>query len=158
MWNDTSSSPEIARSRAHVVGDHRVVGAKHRPERRDTGAARGDATAVEVVAEDIDAIGTGQVVEFVAVEIGDLHAGAGLQEAAALQVLAHVAAELEGHPVAAGELQVGNAFRRFAGQCGRAGKPCPDTAPPARRSPRAAAGRFHRARHRQQKNCASSYS
>ena len=66
---------------------------------------------VEVVAEDIDAVGAGEVVEPIAVEIGDRHAGGRLHEGAGPQVLAHEAAVLERHPVGVGELQIGNAVR-----------------------------------------------
>ena len=58
-----------------VVGDDGMVGAQHRAEfAHPLGAAR-DALLVEVVAEQVDAVGTGQVVQDVAVEVGDRDAG-----------------------------------------------------------------------------------
>ena len=86
-----------------------MVGAEHRAQVADALAAAGDALLVEVVAEHVDAVRAGQVVEPVAVEIGDGHAGGGLDEGAGLEVLAHEAAELERHAVAGGELQIGDA-------------------------------------------------
>jgi hypothetical protein len=113
MWNDTSSSPEMARSRSTLStpppgGRRRAPG-----PRRSTARALGDALLVEVVAEDVDAVGAGQVVEDIAVEVGHRHALGGLHEAARLQVLAQEAAELERHAVGAGELQVGDARPRL---------------------------------------------
>jgi hypothetical protein len=87
----------------------RVIGAEHRPEVAHAFAAARNAFLVEIVAEDVDAVGTGEIVELVAVQIGDLDARGGLQEGAALEVLAHEAAELKRHAVARGELQIGNA-------------------------------------------------
>ena len=55
---------------AHVVGDDGMVGAEHGAERVRALLADLDALLVEVVAEDVDAVGAGQVVEHVAVEIG----------------------------------------------------------------------------------------
>ena len=67
MWKETSSSPEI-RKAAHVVGDDRVVGAEHRAQRMRALLGDLDAIFVEVVAEDVDAVRAGEVVEDVAVE------------------------------------------------------------------------------------------
>jgi hypothetical protein len=71
MWNETSSSPEIPHSRATLSATNGMVGTEHRAER--TGARFGlfDAFLVEIVAEDIDAIRAGQIVEDIAVDIGD---------------------------------------------------------------------------------------
>ena len=106
----------------------RMVGAQDRPQVAHTFAAAGNAFLVEVVAEDVHAVGTGEVVELVAVQIGDLDARGGLQEGAALEVLAHEAAELKRHAIARGELQVGNAahdvirqIRGFAKALGKGG-------------------------------------
>ena len=56
---------------ADVVGQQRMVGAEHRSERAHLFGAALDALLVEVVAEDVDAVGAAQVEEAVAVEIGD---------------------------------------------------------------------------------------
>ena len=99
----------------HVLGDDRMVGAEHGPERMRALLADLDALLVEIVAEDVDAVGTGQVVEHIAVEIGDRHARRGLHEAAGAEMLVNQAAILERHPVGSGELQIGNpgcCFRR----------------------------------------------
>ena len=142
-----------------VVGDHRMVGAEHRAEIANALGAARDAFLVEVVAEDVDAVRAGQVVEAVAVEVGDGDAGRRLHERAGLQVLAHVAAELERHAVGVGELQVGDAvldlapsaarFRRIArGRARTAARSRPRAArqrPPAdRRRGRTAARRIRR--------------
>ena len=58
-----------------------MVGAEHRAERCDARAALGDAVLVEVVAEHVDAVRAGQVVEDVAVEVGDRDAAGRLHEA-----------------------------------------------------------------------------
>ena len=50
---------------------------------------RCDAFLVEVVAEDVDAVGAGEVVEDVAVEIGQRDAGRGLHEGAGAEIFAH---------------------------------------------------------------------
>ena len=59
----------------HVVGDDGVIGAEHRAERMRALFGLGDALLVEIVAEDVDAVGAGQVVEHVAVDVGDGDAG-----------------------------------------------------------------------------------
>ena len=101
---------------AHVVGGHRMVEAEHGPQVANALAAAGDALLVEVVAEYVDAVGSGQVVEPVAVEIGQRDAGGGLDEGSRLEVVAHEAAELERHAVAGGELQIGNAVHDRVGR------------------------------------------
>ena len=92
-----------------VVGDHRMIRAEHRTEVADPLMAALHAGLVEIVAEQIDAVRAGEVVERVAVEVGDRHAAGRLQERAERQVLAHDAAVLERHPIGVGELQIGNA-------------------------------------------------
>ena len=113
MWNETSSSPEISHSRCDILGDDGMVGAEHGAERMGALLGLGDALLVEVVAEDVDAVGAGQVVEHIAVDIGDGDAGRGLHEGAGAEILAHQPAVLERHPVGFGELQVGDARRRL---------------------------------------------
>jgi hypothetical protein len=92
-----------------------VVEAEHRPQRLRARLGLGDALLIEVVAEDVDAIGAGEVVEPVAVEVGQRHARRGLHEAAGAEMLADQAAVLEWDPVGLGELQVGNLRGRLRG-------------------------------------------
>ena len=77
-----------------------MVGAEHRAQRADAGDAVLDAALVGVVAEDVDAVGAGQVEGDVAVEIADPHAVRGLDEAADAQLLADQPPELERHAIA----------------------------------------------------------
>ena len=82
-----------------------------------------DGVFVEVVAKDVDAVGTGEIVESIAVQVGYRHAICRLQESADRQIRAHHAAVLERHPVGAGELQIGNVFaglRRVPARFGKA--------------------------------------
>ena len=97
----------------HVLGDDGMIGAEHGAER--VGALLGfrDALLVEIVAEDVDAVGAGQVVGHIAVDIGDGDAGRGLHERAGAEIFAHQPAVRERHPVAFGELQVGDARCRL---------------------------------------------
>ena len=92
-----------------VVGDRRMIGAEHRAKLARAPIAALQAVLVEVVAEEVHAVGAGQIVEAIAVEIGEDHSGGGLDERAGVEVLAHEAAVLERHAVGIGELQVGDA-------------------------------------------------
>ena len=83
----------------HVVGDDGMIGAEHRAERVRALFGFRDALLVEVVAEDVDAVGAGQVVGHIAVDIGDGDAGGGLHEGAGAEMLPHQPAVLERHPV-----------------------------------------------------------
>jgi hypothetical protein len=64
---------------------------------------------VEVDAEQIDAVRSGEIVEYVAVKVGNGYAGGRLQERAERQVLAYEAAVLERHPIGIGDLEIGHA-------------------------------------------------
>ena len=99
----------------HVVRGHRVVGPEHRAQVADPRAAAFDAFLVEVVAKHIDAVGAGQVVAPVAVQIGRGRAAGGDDEGSGVQVLADEAAELEGYAVARRELQIGDLVLDFIG-------------------------------------------
>ena len=99
----------------HVVRDDGVIGTEHRAECMRPLFGLGDALLVEIVAEDVDAVGAGQIVEHVAVDVGDGNAGRRRHEGAGAEMLAHQAAVLEWHPVGFGELQVGDAARRLRG-------------------------------------------
>ena len=132
MWNDTSSSPEISLQPRDVVGDDRMIGAEHRAEVAHPLAPRVDALLVEVVAEQVDAVRAGQVVEPVAVEIGDRDAGrATARTTPTLKMLAHEAAELERHAVGVGELQVGDAVSDLRRSAPRSRQSARGTAPRA---------------------------
>ena len=107
---------------AYVVRGDRVQPAQRRPE-----VARPDdrpvhAVLVEVIAEHVDAIRARQVVEHVAVEIGQRDPGRRLVESADPQVLPHEAAVLERDPIRGRELQVGKARRGLVGQLARLGE------------------------------------
>ena len=104
-----------------VARHHRVVAAKHRAERLHPRAALGDAGLVEVHAEQVDAIGAGQVMEDVGVQVGERDALGRPHEAAHLQVLPQQLGVLEGHAVAAGELQVGQGLRHLGTEGQRLG-------------------------------------
>ena len=97
----------------HVLGDDGMVGAEHGAERVRALLGFRDALLVEVVAKNVDAVGAGQVVEHIAVDIGDGDAGGGLHEGAGAEIFPHQPAVLERHPVAFGELQVGDVRRRL---------------------------------------------
>ncbi len=103
----------------HVVGGHGMVCTQHRPQAANPLGAAFDALLVEIVAEHVDAVRTGQIVQTITVQIGDGHAGGGLDEVARLEVFAHVAAELEGHAITGSELQIGNGAGDFGGQISR---------------------------------------
>ena len=104
----------------HVVGHAGQVSAQHRAERGGARAALGDALLVEVDAEHVDAVRAGEVEEVVAVEVGHLHAARPGDEGRHPDLLSQIAAVLEGHAVAGGELQVGQAVGGLSGERGRA--------------------------------------
>lgn len=101
-----------------VERDERVVGAKNGPEVPGVLHGSFDALPVEVVAEEIHAVGTGQIEELIAVEVGDRDAARGLKERPGGQS-AQKAAELKRHAVLAGEAKVGNAVLRLPSQRAR---------------------------------------
>ena len=105
------------------LGHAGVIAAQHGAERRAQPGALLHAGLVEVDAEDIDAVGAGQVVVVPAIEILQLHARGRLPECADRQLLAHVFAELEGHAVAPCQLQVGQALARPGRERQRLGRP-----------------------------------
>ncbi len=99
-----------------IVRDDRMIGAQHRPELGDLRRPFRDHALIGVEAHQVDAVGAREIVEAVAVEIGDRHAIGGGEEAAGRKVLAHEAAELKGHAIGAGELQIGEAGGGLLGQ------------------------------------------
>ncbi len=88
-----------------------MVGPEHRTERVRSRLGLGDALLVEVVAENVDAVRAGQIVENIAVDIGDRDPGRRLHERPGAQMLTDQPAILKRHPVGLGELQVGDSFR-----------------------------------------------
>ena len=106
-----------------VVGDDGMIEAEHRAERFGALLALGDTLLIEVVAEDVDAVGAGEVVEHVAVDIGDGDAGGLRHERGGAEIFLHQLRELERHAIGAGELQVGDlgdGFRRHLPSLGEA--------------------------------------
>jgi hypothetical protein len=97
----------------HVLGDDGMIGAEHGAKRVRALFGFRDALLVEVVAKNVDAVGAGQVVRYIAVDIGDGDAGRGFHEGAGAEVFAHQPAVRERHPVAFGELQVRDARGRL---------------------------------------------
>ncbi len=85
----------------------------------------GNAFLVEVVAENIDAIRAGQIVEDIAVEIRDRDPRRRLHERAGAQMFPDQPAVLKRHPIGFGELQVGDFIRSLQRHFPAAGEPLP---------------------------------
>ena len=102
-----------------------MVGAEHRAQVAHPRAAAFYAFLVKVVTKYIHAVRAGQVVTLVAVQIGGSPAAGRNHKRSGIQVLADEAAELERHPVARRELQVGDLVLDFVGLPHSAGKPFP---------------------------------
>ncbi len=129
-----------------IVGDHRVIGAEHRAERGDPMPAPLQAVLVEIVSEQVHAIGAGEVVGGVAVEIRDGQAGGRLNECPEFEVAAHEAAVLEGHAIGLGELQVGDSLSRLRREPQRLRSALPENSREPEESGAARSGdRFRRA-------------
>ena len=92
----------------HVVEHAGVVGAKHRPQFLHRLLAGLDAAFVEIVAQEVDAVGTGQVKKDIAVEVSHGHALRRLQKTAAFDVACQVIGVLVRHPIPPCELHVRN--------------------------------------------------
>ena len=90
-----------------VVGCDRVIRAKHRPKVTDPFRAACDAFLIEVVAEKIDPVGIGKVVQDIAVKVTNGYAVRGCQDGADAEVLTDDAAILEGYAIRRDELQIG---------------------------------------------------
>src|SRR5208283_24741 len=101
---------------ARIVDDRGMIGSKHRPQLARVLLALGDRLLVEIIAEDIDAVGGGEVVKNVSVEVGQRDAGRGLEESAGGQTPRDIAAELKRRAITLGELQVGDALRSLCAQ------------------------------------------
>ena len=104
-----------------IVGDHRMIGAQYRAERAHVLDGAIDALLVEIVPEKIDAVGAGEVVIRIPVEVGRRDSGRGLQKCADRQMPAHVGAELKGDAISLGELQIRDQTSGFGRQPYRLG-------------------------------------
>ena len=93
----------------HIRGHHRVKAAEQRPQCAHPRSPFVYAFFIKIDAEYINAIGTGQIIKTVAVEITQHHAAGRLHKSPAAQMLTHVAAKLERHAVGGGELHVRHA-------------------------------------------------
>jgi hypothetical protein len=83
-----------------------------------------DALLVEGVAEDVHAVGAGEVVTAIAVEIGEGDSAGRLNERTCIEVLAHEMTELERHAIGVDELQIGDAFGDLCSASDRLRKSC----------------------------------
>lgn len=110
---------DLAQAR-HVVGERGVIGPEHGTQRGGTPRTFREAGLVELVAEQVHAVGPGQVIVAVAVEVGEDGTLAGCDERAHRQVAPHPVAELERHAVGGGELQIGQTRLDLGGELQRA--------------------------------------
>ncbi len=99
-----------------------MIGAEHRAELAHALDGARDRPLVEIVAQDVDAVGAGQIVEPIAVEVREHDARGRLHERRRFEVPAHDAAVLERHPIGVGELQIGDAVGHCGGEPDRFGK------------------------------------
>ena len=98
-----------------VVRHDRVVSTQHRAEITHHCRALFDAALVKVVAQQVHAVGTGEIKKAVAIQIGDRDAFGGGHERSDLQTLAHQFFELEGYAVGADELQIRQGAHHIGG-------------------------------------------
>src|SRR6202011_3766717 len=82
--------------------------AQHRPEFANARKAALHRPLVAIVAQEIDAIRSGEVIGPIAVKVGDRHAFTRLYEGSDLQMSADKAPVLERHPIGLRELKVGD--------------------------------------------------
>jgi hypothetical protein len=107
--------PRDRQQPANVGDGDRMIGAQHRPQIGDPLAAAGNALLVKIVTEDVDPVGTRQVIEAIAIEIGDHDARRGFEKGARFEMFAHQPAELKGHPISRRELQIGDGVDELGG-------------------------------------------
>src|SRR5215813_1191363 len=103
MWKETSSRPELG----------------------DAGRPALDAAFVEIVPEQIDPVGAGDVVIVIAIDIGEGDTVGGFEQRTATQTLAYPPAVLVGHAIGLGELEIGQRFIEAGLERDGAGKPLP---------------------------------
>ena len=106
-----------------IVANQRMVGPEHRAQLPGLFLRLGDTLLVKVVAKHVDAIGAGDIVAPVAIDIPDLHTLGLVDNRAALELLAKAGTVGKGHPVGAGEPDVRDAVlqRLAVGQAQGAG-------------------------------------
>ena len=90
----------------HVVQHHRVIGTQHRAKCPCCVACLVNAVFVDIVTQQVNAVGAGQVIEDIAIQISDRNTGRGLQEGAHLEPLLSQVAELKRNAIRADKLQV----------------------------------------------------
>ena len=95
----------------HILGHHWMIGTEHGPQRLYLCSAPFDAALVEVVAEYVHAIRTGQIEELIAVEICYQHAFRLVNEHASLEMGTNISAELKRNAIVRCELHIGDAIR-----------------------------------------------
>jgi hypothetical protein len=105
-----------------VARGYWMIRPKHRSQIAHARTAALDAFLVEVVAENVDPVGAGQVVPLVAVQIGGGRAAGGDDKGPGAEVPAHETAELEGHAIARCELEIGDFVLHFLGLADRLGE------------------------------------
>ena len=99
-----------------IAGRAGVVRPQHKAQVLGFGHAFGHGFFVEINSKHIHAIRACQVVERLAIQVGDMHAAGRLQKRPHLEVLLDQGAELEGHAVGRDELHVRNVLA--GGRCG----------------------------------------
>src|SRR5580693_5607585 len=97
-----------------------MIGAQYRAELMYALETSIDALLVEIVAEQIDTVRTGKIVERISVKVGRHDTRRRLQERADRQVPVYGAAELKRHAISLGELQIRDRAGGFGcqPQCG----------------------------------------
>ena len=105
-----------------ITQNTRVVCAKHRPKICGGLLSGLNTGFVKVVAKQVDAVGAGEVIELVAVQVSHRHAPGLLQEACGFEVLAQVVAILVRHAVPTGKLHVRDDGAGTCGHCDALGK------------------------------------
>ena len=98
-----------------VVRHDRVVSTQYRTKIAHHCRALFNAALVKVVAQQVHAVGTGEIKKAVAVQISDRDTFSGSHKGSDLQTLAHQFFELKGHAVGADELQVRQGAHHIGG-------------------------------------------
>ena len=94
----------------NIGGDQRVIRPQHRAGLAHPLPASFDAGAVKIMAKKVNPVGSGHIVVFVPVEVGQHNSRRALQEGIWGKLLADHFAVRERHTVTVGELQVGDAL------------------------------------------------
>ena len=118
----------LAEESRHIVGNHRMIAAEHRAKLAGALDRARNRALVEVIAEQVDSVGAGEIVKPVAIEVGEQHALRRLNESGRIQVTLHQLTELEWDPISVSELQIGDTV------LGARGEPHRDVADKARKT------------------------